>query len=86
MRELYNRGRASHNRVVQNEAPRTLVAIMSKMDVDVLAAEIDESNALNSQGFAVRTQAKLCGQLAQGNNPFTRSSFQGNVPVTSSIQ
>jgi hypothetical protein len=37
--------------------------------ITLLGVEIDESATRMGKGFAVRTQAKLCGQLAQGSKP-----------------
>jgi hypothetical protein len=43
-----------------------------------LGEKINQSAARIRNDFCSDNAAKLCGQLAQGSNPFTRSSFQGD--------
>ena len=50
--------------------------VSASQQESILATEIDELSGDDSQEFAVRMLRKLCGQLAQVSNSFTRSSFR----------
>lgn len=83
MRELYNRGRASHDRNVQRSvewSPKTLTAIMAKMEVEVHGGQEPTRTPLGGRNRRIKQRefaricstyaAKLCGQLVHGSNPF----------------
>jgi hypothetical protein len=61
----------------QSDNTATMATMATSERDHSLAAKIDELSGENARRFCSTNAAELCGQLAQGSKPCTRSSFQG---------